>query len=67
MEPNLWGQEIDVLQKMDVYWNTIQQWLVAMPRWQGMEEEVAAEVAQPPAACRARRTRARPGFPGTAG
>ena len=43
--PNLWGQEVDVLQELEVYWQTIQEWLVALMRWQGMSEAVAEEVA----------------------
>ena len=43
--PNLWGQEIDVLQEMKAHWNTVQEWLVAILHWQGMDEVVADEVA----------------------
>jgi len=43
--PNLWGQEIDVLKEVQRYWRTVRDWLVALMRWQGMEEVVAEEMA----------------------
>lgn len=43
--PNLWGQEIDVLKEVQRYWNTVREWLVALMRWQGMDEVVAEEMA----------------------
>lgn len=43
--PNLWAQEIDVLQELESHWSTVQNWLVALMRWQGADELVAKEVA----------------------
>ncbi len=43
--PNLWGQEIDILKELDHYWRTVQDWLTALMRWQGMDEVVAEELA----------------------
>ena len=42
---NLWAQEIDVLQELEKSWQTIQEWLVSLMRWQGMDEVLAEEVA----------------------
>ncbi|MBI4199851.1 MAG: ArsA family ATPase [Chloroflexi bacterium] len=42
---NLWGQEVDVLRELDVYWKTVRDWLSAVMRWQGADEVVADEVA----------------------
>ncbi len=43
--PNLWGQEVDVLRELQAYWRTIQEWLAALMRWQGMDEVTAEELA----------------------
>ena len=43
--PNLWGQEIDVLRELDRHWKTVQEWLAALMRWQGLDEVVAEELA----------------------
>jgi arsenite-transporting ATPase len=43
--PNLWGQEIDLLNQMDQYWGTVQTYLNAILSWQGMEGLVAQETA----------------------
>ncbi len=45
VSPNLWGQEIDVMQALQQYWDTVRQWLVALMRWQGADELVAEEMA----------------------
>ncbi len=42
---NLWGQEVDVYKEMETYWSTVQGWLTALMRWQGMDEVVAEETA----------------------
>ncbi|MFQ5860241.1 MAG: ArsA family ATPase [Dehalococcoidia bacterium] len=43
--PNLWGQEVDVFKELSVHWKTIQEWLAALMRWQGMDEVMAEELA----------------------
>lgn len=42
---NLWGQEVDIFQELQLHWRTIQEWLVSLLRWQGMDEVVAEELA----------------------
>jgi len=43
--PNLWAQEVDVLLELDRYWATVRDWLVALLRWEGVDEIVADELA----------------------
>jgi arsenite/tail-anchored protein-transporting ATPase len=43
LAPNLWGQEIDLLNQMDKYWGRVQGYLNALFAWQGMEGLVAEE------------------------
>ncbi len=45
LAPNLWGQEIDLLNQMDRYWGTVQNYLNALFMWQGMDSLVAEETA----------------------
>ena len=45
LSSNLWAQEVDVLQELDIHWKTVQQWLSALMRWQGADEVVAEELA----------------------
>lgn len=45
LAPNLWGQEIDLLNQMDQYWGRVQGYLNALFAWQGMESLVAEETA----------------------
>lgn len=45
LAPNLWGQEIDLLNQMDEYWGTVQGYLNALFSWQGMDSLVAEETA----------------------
>jgi arsenite-transporting ATPase len=45
LAPNLWGQEIDLLNQMDQYWGKVQAYLNAIFSWQGMETLVAEETA----------------------
>lgn len=45
LAPNLWGQEIDLLNQMDQYWGTAQGYLNALFAWQGMDSLVAEETA----------------------
>ena len=45
LAPNLWGQEIDLLNQMDQYWGTVQGYLNALFAWQGMDSLVAEETA----------------------
>ena len=48
LAPNLWGQEIDLLNQMDQYWGTVQSYLNALFAWQGMDSLVAEETAALP-------------------
>ena len=48
LAPNLWGQEIDLLNQMDHYWGTVQNYLNVLFAWQGMEGLVAEEVSTLP-------------------
>ncbi len=43
--PNLWGQETDMVQTVESYWGTIQEWVSALLAWRGMEEIMADEMA----------------------
>ncbi len=45
LAPNLWGQEIDLLNQMDRYWGRVQGYLNALFSWQGMEGLVAEETS----------------------
>lgn len=45
LAPNLWGQEIDLLNQMNQYWGTVQNYLNALFAWQGMDGLVAEETA----------------------
>lgn len=45
LAPNLFGQEIDLLNQMDEYWGRVQGYLNALFSWQGMEGLVAEETA----------------------
>ena len=42
---NLWGQEPEISQTIEIYWGTIQKWMTALLAWRGMEEVVADEMA----------------------
>ena len=48
LAPNLWGQEIDLLNQMDRYWGTVQSYLNVLFAWQGMEGLVAEEASTLP-------------------
>ncbi len=48
LAPNLWGQEIDLLNQMDRYWGTVQNYLNVLFAWQGMEGLVAEEASTLP-------------------
>lgn len=45
LAPNLWGQEIDLLNQMDKYWGRVQGYLNALFSWQGMDGLVAEETS----------------------
>ncbi len=45
LAPNLWGQEIDLLNQMDQYWGRVQEYMNAIFAWQGMDGLVAEETA----------------------
>lgn len=45
LAPNLWGQEIDLLNQMDQYWGKVQGYLNVLFAWQGMDSLVAEETA----------------------
>lgn len=45
LAPNLWGQEIDLLNQMDKYWGRVQGYLNALFAWQGMDGLVAEETS----------------------
>lgn len=45
LAPNLWGQEIDLLNQMDQYWGRVQGYLNALFAWRGMEGALAEEAA----------------------
>ncbi|NOX62119.1 MAG: ArsA family ATPase [Chloroflexi bacterium] len=41
----LWGQEIDLLHQMERYWGRVQQYLMALFAWRGMDNLVAEETS----------------------
>ena len=41
---NLWGQEVDVEEEVDVYWGTIQQWLRTLLSWRGVDTILAEDM-----------------------
>lgn len=45
LAPNLWGQEIDLLNQMDHYWGRVQDYLNLIFAWQGMESLLAEEAS----------------------
>jgi arsenite-transporting ATPase len=45
LAPNLWGQEIDLLNQMDKYWGRVQGYLNALFSWRGMDTLVAEETS----------------------
>lgn len=45
LAPNLWGQEIDLLNQMDKYWGRVQGYLNALLAWRGMDDLVAEETS----------------------
>jgi arsenite-transporting ATPase len=45
LAPNLWGQEIDLLNQMDKYWGRVQGYLNALFAWRGMDSLVAEETS----------------------
>lgn len=45
LAPNLWGQEVDLLNQMDKYWGRVQDYLHALFAWQGMEGLLAEETS----------------------
>lgn len=42
---NLWGQEIDLLHQMDLYWGKVQDYLNVLFAWRGMDTLVAEETS----------------------
>jgi arsenite/tail-anchored protein-transporting ATPase len=48
LAPNLWGQEIDLLNQMDKHWGKVQNYMNALFSWQGMEGLVAEETSVMP-------------------
>jgi arsenite-transporting ATPase len=45
LAPNLWGQEIDLLHQMEMYWGRVQAYLNVLFAWQGMDGLVAEETS----------------------
>ena len=45
LAPNLWGQEIDLLNQMDKYWGRVQGYLNTLFAWRGMDSLVAEETS----------------------
>lgn len=45
LAPNLWGQEIDLLNQMDKYWGRVQGYLNTIFAWRGMDSLVAEETS----------------------
>lgn len=45
LAPNLWGQEIDLLNQMDKYWGRVQTYLNTIFAWRGMDTLVAEETS----------------------
>jgi len=43
--PRLKGQEVDVLHQMEKYWGTVQEWLVSMLQWRGVNDLIADEAS----------------------
>ncbi len=43
--PRLKGQEIDVLHQMQKYWGTVQEWMVTVLSWRGLDELIADEAS----------------------
>ena len=43
--PNLWGQETDICKTMETQWVGIQDWMVTLMAWQGMDGIKADEMA----------------------
>ncbi len=41
----LWGQEIDLLHQMEKYWGKVQEYMVALFSWRGMDELQAEETS----------------------
>src|SRR3990170_5697401 len=39
--PNLWGQEVNILLEMKRHWGTIQDWIVAVMAWRGLDQIMA--------------------------
>lgn len=42
---NLWGQEPELSHALAVHWGTIQQWVLALLSWRGIDEIIASEMA----------------------
>ncbi len=42
--PNLWGQEVDIFHEITTHWGTIQEYLVAIMAWRGLDEIMAEEM-----------------------
>ncbi len=45
LAPDLWGQEIDLLNQMDKYWGRVQGYLNTIFAWRGMDSLVAEETS----------------------
>ena len=45
IEPNLWGQEIDVLYQMERYWGDVQRYMSTVLSWRGLDDLVAEELS----------------------
>ena len=45
LAPNLWGQEIDLLNQMDKYWGKVQGYLNTIFAWRGMDSLIAEETS----------------------
>ncbi len=43
--PRLKAQEIDVLHQMEKYWGTVQEWLISVLSWRGMDKLIADEAS----------------------
>lgn len=43
--PNLWGQEPEVFHNIEKYWSTIQQYVVTLFSWHGLDEVMAEEMS----------------------
>lgn len=42
--PNLWAQEVDIFHEIREHWGTIQEYLVAIMAWRGLDEIMAEEM-----------------------